>query len=187
MSLSKLKTKCCDGKVRGVRKAHGEGLAPPDNSFSSRHFLCAVTLAARKGQTMVTHAVDYLGQVRPTCFARTILFEASESYDRGDYVTAGIKLREATRRYLHALCEHYDAWPKQRTLRKLLQALRSAGHVDQGMYKWFCEIIDLGDRCARCQPVKPGLIEFGIVVIHKSLDYSNGVELVEPNREGGAV
>ena len=137
---------------------------------------------------MVVCVTQALGKVRPTCFARSLLFAASDSLEAGNVTKAGVQLREAATRYLTAMCEAHNCTPKKKRLRTpalMARNLRVVGGVDQGVYRWLCEIIVYATRCAHCRPVRVSLIETGISIMCMILDESP--EINSPERIGGAI
>ena len=66
---------------------------------------------------MVLCAVEQIGRTKPVCFARSLLFAASNSLEAGDITKAGVQLRESVNRYLVALCEAHDCTPRKKNLR----------------------------------------------------------------------
>lgn len=137
---------------------------------------------------MVTAIVSELGKVRPTCFARTMLFAATRSLEFGDIVKAGCQLREAVNRYLLAMCEAHDCMPRKklhRTPARLARKLYRKGACEFGDYTWLREMIDCGNRCARCKPVRGSLVETGIMLMHLILDHCP--EILLPERQGGTA
>jgi hypothetical protein len=137
---------------------------------------------------MVTALVDRLGQTIPICFARQILDQANAAFQRGDLTTAGCKLREAARRLLEAQCKYHDCLPRKRDCRSprfLLSALRKAGHCPDGAFRWLSDIIDVGNKAAHCQYVRPSLVECSITILYSLLDSATGYR--DFKREGGAL
>ena len=137
---------------------------------------------------MVMAVVSELGKVRPVCFARSMLLKAADSMDRGETTTAGCQLREAVSRYLFAMCEAHDCLPRKkehRTPARMARAVYKAGALQGGGYQWLTEIIDAGNRCAHCRPVRVSLLRTCISLMHTVLDYSP--EILSPERQGGAV
>lgn len=134
---------------------------------------------------MVVCVVQELGKVRPVCFARSMLFAASDSLEAGDIVKAGCQLREAASRYLVAMCEYHSCTPKKKQHRTpviMNRALLKAGGIDRGIYRWIREIIEYGTLCAHCRPVRSEFIENSIEIMCFILDNSPEINL--PERQG---
>lgn len=137
---------------------------------------------------MVACIVQELGKVRPVCFSRSLLFSASDSLEAGDVIKAGCQLREACTRYLVSMCEYHGCTPQKKQHRTpviMNRALLKAGGIDRGIYRWIREIIDYGNRCAHCRPVRSELIETSIQIMCFVLDNSPEVNL--PERTGGVI
>jgi hypothetical protein len=170
--------------VAGERDVHGCLTAP----FEPRCRACCVSGHSwPKGNTMVTLAVDTIEQWARPCFARPKLFEAQAALYRGELIAAGCLLREAVRRFLISQCEYHCCSPTKKSLkspRQLANTLHRAGHCRGASFDWLCEIIDVGNKLAHCQPVSRSMIECCISLLHNMLDCSTGYS--EFKRNGGA-
>lgn len=125
-----------------------------------------------------------LGMVRPLCLARPMLFSAQESLEAGYIAEAGVKLLEAVRRYVTAMCQAHEITPAK-SLRRVVRQLTLANQLTDCGADWLLEAIDRGDQCLRCERVQLCLLKYSITCLHLLLDHSP--ELDQPNREGGVV
>jgi hypothetical protein len=126
---------------------------------------------------MVSLAVHTFGQAPVTCNARPLLFAAHASLERGDIIAAGCKLREGIRVWLHAECTYYDCLPKVRgnkpiPPRVLAKALRKSGELGPDIHEWIVEAVDVGNKAAHLEGVRPSLIACCLDLIHSLLDHS---------------
>lgn len=152
-----------------------EAAWPLQAVLSSRH-----SGDARKGRAVVASTVRFFWQKPVQCDARWTLFSAQTSLDRGDMIAAGCKLREALRSYLYAECEYSACLPKGRrgkrapqyAPRTLANALKKAGHLNDGGYDLIIEMIVIGNNVAHLVFVRPQEIEAAIHLMHSFLDSS---------------
>ena len=121
-------------------------------------------------------AVCTLGSRPVTCNARPLLFQAHAALERGSYIEAGCRLREAVRLYLLADCEYYGVEISKRKVRQtpraLLDAIRKAGHADNFCFEAIGEAIEIGNKAAHLHFVRPDEIEDVISTLHFILDHS---------------
>jgi len=132
---------------------------------------------------MVRTAVPTLGYRRPVCLARPILSSAEYDSQSGYHTSAGVKLLEATRRYLIAMSEAYGIRPAK-SPRRVVKQLIKAKVITDGPGQWLLDIIDIGRKCQQCRHVDPSSIEFAISILRGFLDAAHELDL--PTR-GGAV
>lgn len=139
---------------------------------------------------MVASTVRFFWQKPVECNARWTLYSAQTSLERGDMIAAGCKLREALRSYLHAECEYAACLPKGRrrhlsrqySPRTLANALRKAGHLEDGCYAWAVEMIEIGNKAAHLTFVRPQEIATAINLLHSFLDSSPYLVQSKSNR-----
>lgn len=140
------------------------------------------------GFSLVTR---YCGQRPVTCNARSLLFAAQASLERGSVVEAGCELREAIRVWLLAECEYYGCLPKEGRRRGksapvpprvLAGALRRSGELSRDHFEWVVEMIDVGNKAAHLEAVLPGMIASCVDVVHGFLDSSK--YLIQPAAAG---
>lgn len=124
-----------------------------------------------KGSIMVAPSFSRLDFVPKPCYARPMLYGALDSFERGDYIAAGVKLREAMRRFLESACDWYgvEAKRKYRTPAVLAHALQKAGHLGDNL-DWVLEIIDVGNKAAHCHSVNRHALKGGIAVAFAIMD-----------------
>ncbi len=137
---------------------------------------------------MVALAVKEFGKIRPVCFASTMLHTAMDASNRHDLVSAGTRLREATNRYLVAMCEYYDCTPKKRRdimLARMSKNLLKAGGIDQGIFDWMKDIIEVGHMSAHCKRVSHERLDTAISLLQ--LIINNTPEMDFPTRSGGVL
>ena len=159
-------------RVCGIRKDRG-WLSIHLTTLSHGRAFFALHSWRRKAGIMVALLVDSLGKVRPTCFARAMLFAAADSAEAGDIVKAGIELREAANRFLAALCEAHGCVPEKKYDRcpgGMLVVLLKRKHIDRHTYRWLREIVEVGNKCAHCRKVDASLVKTGIGMLHLILD-----------------
>jgi hypothetical protein len=131
---------------------------------------------------MVSLAVRFLGAKPVTCEARPLLYRSHAALDRGSYIEAGCRLREAARLYLVAQCEHHGVTLSKRKVRQTPRAMLDALHR-QGVYGAYshsliANAIDVGNRAAHCQFVQPAEIEEALDILHWALD--DATHFVQP-------
>jgi hypothetical protein len=167
-----LKKECVAMLALGVGNDPGAASEPPSKPVWPHTFFAPFSWR-RKG-IMVALLVDSLGKVRPRCFARSLLFQAADSVDRGNALKAALELREAANRYLVALCQAHNCWPKgkQCTPAKMNSALRRKLGSNHGGHRWLADIIVLGNAAAHCKPFSVDQLKTGVGLMHIMLDRS---------------
>lgn len=131
---------------------------------------------------MVMPLVRSIDHPRPTCFARTWLYRASDSLESGELIRAGCELREAVRLLLEALCEAHSCKPKSKgriTPRAMLAAVQKAGHCSDFGAEIVNEALDYGNKLAHCKPVPPRWVEGSLEFLHLLLDGCDELNLPE--------
>ncbi len=134
-------------------------------------------------------AVCTLGSRPVTCNARPLLFAAHAALERGSYIEAGCRLREAIRVWLHAECVYYDCLPTTKKRPEappivLAKALKKAGELDGDLFEWIKEAIEIANKAAHCVFVRPSLVECCISMVLSMLDHST--YLLQPMAGGRA-
>jgi len=121
---------------------------------------------------MVALATPRLGYVPKLCLARPMLFASLECYDKGDYIGAGVRLREAVKRFVISACDWYgvkvDA--KFLTPKAYARALHKAKHLDKWGLEIVLECINAGNKLAHCQTVDRHTISCGISLMFSLMD-----------------
>jgi hypothetical protein len=105
---------------------------------------------------------------------RPMLNAAVECEQRGDLVAAGVRLREAIRRYLFSACEWHNCLPaktRRRSPRELAKALLKAGFFNDDGYEWVTEMIDCGNAAAHCGRVDRGVLRSSMALLYSMLDF----------------
>jgi hypothetical protein len=110
-----------------------------------------------KGTIMVAAAVPRFGFQPTLCLARPMLLEALDCYERGDYIGAGVRLRESVTRFLVAAVEWY-AVPLSKNLQRdkhprpaaLARALHDAKFMDSFALDIVLESLAAGNTLAHC-------------------------------------
>ena len=165
-----------DPGSRGARRARGlttliKRVTGPGGSFCCVHRIvtagllvgpAAYSVARGKALLMVALAVPRFGFEPELCLARPILLQALERYEVGDYIGAGVRLRESVRRFLVAAVRWYavpmlksakrDKFARTATLAK---ALHEAKVLDDWGVASMLEMLDLGNKAAHCKPCCP--------------------------------
>ncbi len=136
---------------------------------------------------MVAICVRSLDQRPVTCNARPLLFQAHAALERGSYIEAGCRLREALRVWLHAECEYYGCLPVAKKRPELppivlAKALKKAGELTGDYFEWIKEAVDIANQAAHLVFVRPSLIECCISMTLSFLDSSP--YLVQPPAGG---
>ena len=122
---------------------------------------------------MVALATPKFDSVLPLNLARPMLLAAQECEERGDLIGCGVRLREALRRQLHAMCLFGACLPTSRrppTPSALLDALRKAGECDHSGYKVVQEMIVLGNAAAHCGRVDRDSLRGAMTMLHWIID-----------------
>jgi hypothetical protein len=122
---------------------------------------------------MVAASVPRLGFTLKPSLARPMLFAALECFDHGDYIGAGVRLREAIKRFLISACEwHGVPVPKDKhaSPARMARALHDAGHMGAGVLGWVSESIDCGNTLAHCGTVRPDTLRTLIGVMFAAMD-----------------
>ena len=122
---------------------------------------------------MVAPNVPRLGMSPKLCLARPMLSAALDCYDKGDYIGAGVRLREAVKRFIVAGCEWYGIdSPKSKHPKPAdyIRALRKAKQLDDWGAKCLTEMIDSGNVAAHCGPVDRDALRGGIALLFRFLD-----------------
>lgn len=138
------------------------------------------------GYSLAVRSIDS----RPVvCHSRPLLHKAYAAAERGFWSEAGCHLREAVRLFLLADCRWYDVTIPTRKIRQtpraLLQALNDAGHCDGFCLEGIGNAIDIGNRAAHCQFVRPVELTDAITTMHFILD--NCSYLQQPTAAGRLV
>jgi hypothetical protein len=105
---------------------------------------------------MVALATPRLEYQPRLCLARPMLFGALETYDLGDYIAAGCKLREAVKRFLIAACDWYDVKLHKSKFPRpadYARALHKAKQLDDWGLEYVFEMINIGHKLAHYQAV----------------------------------
>jgi len=89
------------------------------------------------------------------------------------------------------MCEYHECLPKLKRKKfyrskELAKALRKAGGLESGGYDWCVEIIDIGNKLAHCQYVRPALVKTVLSFVKCFLDSSPEIDCPEWKR-GGVV
>ena len=131
--------------------------------------------------------VQTFGAEPVTCSARPLLFQAHADLERGRYVEAGCRLREAIRLILLADCQYHDipVGKKQKSPTELAKLLKKAGQLKADHFQWFIEAIGIGNKAAHLCYVRPSLIACCLDLMHAALDGTP--HLVEPQAAGRLV
>ena len=121
---------------------------------------------------MVALAVPRLGYTPTLCLARPMLFAALDCYDRKDYIGAGVRLREAVKRFVVAACQWYDVKVDAQFLtpKAYARALRKANHIDKWGLEILLECINAGNKLAHCEKVDRHAISGGISLLFSLMD-----------------
>jgi hypothetical protein len=127
--------------------------------------------------TMVCLAVPRFGFQPTICLARPLLHHALDCYQRGDYIGAGVRLRESATRFLVAAVEWYAVDVSKRTKRskhprpvELAKALHRAQRLDEWGLTAILEMLDVGNAAAHCQPFCPKALRGAIAFLFCYLD-----------------
>lgn len=126
---------------------------------------------------MVAPSVPRLGFEPQVCLARPILVHALDCYERGDYIGAGVRLREAVRRFVVAACRWYaidlakamkrDKYGRTCTL---VKALREAKCLDKWGAEIVMECVEVGNLAAHCRPFCKQSLKGGISLMFLFID-----------------
>lgn len=122
---------------------------------------------------MVCSATPRLGFQPTQCLARPMLYAALARYDAGDYVGAGVRLRESVKRFLVAACEWYDVpLPKDRhpSPAELARRLHKAKQLDKWGLETILECIEVGNHAAHCQTIDRQSLRGGIALLFALMD-----------------
>ncbi len=123
---------------------------------------------------MVALAVRFFGQTPVVCHARPLLNEAYTAVQRGQWIEAGCRLREAVRLYLLAEAEYHEIELSKRKVRQtpraILDALYRAELCCDYCFERIGEAIEIGNKAAHCQFVTPRDVEAAIASVHWMLD-----------------
>ncbi len=150
--------------VCGRRKARGRFTTRLTTPVQQSAFLAR---SARGGGPMVSLCgrVDFVRRAAPVL---PMLNAAAECFTRGDYVAAGVRLREAVTRQLQAMVEWHgiEVKSKRPTARVYLAALVKGGIVDEGGKLWFSDMIETGNKCAHCMRVSLDMLGGSLSLLH---------------------
>jgi hypothetical protein len=122
---------------------------------------------------MVAALVPKLESVVVVNLARPMLLAAQECEERGDLIGCGVRLREAIRRQLHAMCNYFACLPKSKrrpTPAAMLAALERDGQVDKWGKQMVQEMIDLGNAAAHCGRVDRASLRGSMGFLHYVID-----------------
>ena len=124
---------------------------------------------------MVALCVRSIDHRPVVCYARPMLHRAYAAVERGHWIEAGCLLREGVRLLLLADCEWHGATVGKRKARRtpgeLLKALSAAGGCHELCAETIQEAIDVGNRAAHCQFVRPVELTRAIEAMHWILDH----------------
>ena len=130
-------------------------------------------LRHRKGNSNGCSRYSPAGIPAPSMPRAPMLFGALESYDRGDYIVAGCKLREAVKRFLIAACDWYDVklhkskFPVPLTM---LAPFTRPKQLDDWGLEYVFEMINIGHKLAHCQAVDVRELRSGIAILFSLMD-----------------
>ena len=122
---------------------------------------------------MVAAIVPKFDSVIPLNLARPMLLAAQDCQERGDLIGCGVRLREALRRQLFAMCQFHACVPVGKfahTPAAMLKALRAGGECDKGGARIVTDIIDIGNRAAHLSRVKAGELIGAMELLHYIID-----------------
>ena len=122
---------------------------------------------------MVALSVPRLGYQPTQCLARPMLFAALACYDAGDYIGAGVRLREAVKRFVVSACEWYGVeLPKGKhpSPGEMARALRKAKQLDKWGLEILLESIEVGNQAAHCGKVDRATLQGGIALMFAMMD-----------------
>ena len=126
---------------------------------------------------MVSIAVPRFGFQPIVCLARPMLLQALDCYERGDYVGAGVRLRESVRRFVIAACRWYavdltKAMKRDKYARTctLVKALREAKCIDKWGAEIVLECVEVGNHAAHCRPFCKASLKGGISIMFCFID-----------------
>jgi len=162
--------------IPAVGERGARGLRPLLTHYRACWFLEALaTLAARGGLPMVAPNTPRLEFAPEVNLSRAFLFRASEAFNKGMLLEAGVLLREAVRRQLFAECCWKQCLPKKASDRTppliLLKAIRKAGHV-KGYWGFeiMKNIITLANKAAHCERIDRAELVDSIALWHGAID-----------------
>jgi len=115
---------------------------------------------------------------QPTlCLARPMLLEALDCYERGDYIGAGVRLRESVTRFLTAAVEWYAVELPERSKRHkyprsadLARALHKAKQLDGWGLASILEMLAVGNAAAHCKPFHPKSLRGAMAILFAQID-----------------
>jgi hypothetical protein len=122
---------------------------------------------------MVALATYRLGYTPKPCLAKPMLFAALACLEAGDLIGAGVRLREATTRFLIAACDWYGCKVKESKHPRpcdYARALRNAKQLDKWGFDILCDCIEAGNKAAHCQSVDRATVKGGISLMFAMME-----------------